>query len=124
MNELEIKGQIFDLEKKLFKYEYMSDRKWLEDTIHDKFLECGKSGYFFYKEDTIDELMKCDKDRDIEIFNYEYVSLSSDAHMVHYITKSGDDLIYRTSIWVMDGNLKLVFYQASKLNEKVNLIKY
>ena len=100
----------------------MSDKDWLENVIHNEFVECGKSGRFYYKNDTIEMLLSCDEDRDILVYNYCYQQISSDVYMVHYITKSLDDLIYRTSIWVDDNGLKLRFHQASILKEKVDLI--
>ena len=52
------------------------------------------------------------------IYNYEFIELSKDVFMVHYITKTNDEkLIYRTSIWVNNNGLKLTFHQASILSE-------
>ncbi len=44
-----MKEEILTLEKNLFKLEYISNKEWLEKTIDDKFIECGKSGYLFIK---------------------------------------------------------------------------
>ncbi len=41
------------IRKKLFKYEYMNNKEWLEKTIHKNFKECGKSGIFFNKKETM-----------------------------------------------------------------------
>ena len=35
---------ILELEKSLFKYEYMSNKKYLNDILDDKYEELGKSG--------------------------------------------------------------------------------
>ena len=118
-----MKNRILELEKSLFKQIYMNDIDYLNNIIHDKFMECGKSGKFFYKNDTIQEFLKLDSDRDITIYNYTCEELNN-TYLVHYITKSGNDLIYRTSIWIMAGDLKLYFHQASKLNVDIELIEY
>ena len=119
-----MKSKILELEKKFFKYEYMSNKKWLEETIHDNFKECGKSGYIFNKEETINELQENMKDRKIEIYNYEYERIDTNTYLIHYITKFNEILIYRTSIWIMQENLKLIFHQASKFNLDIELIKF
>lgn len=88
---------LLDLEKDFFKYDKIADRTWLDSTLHDNFKEVGSSGIIFYKKDTINSLMAL-------------------------ITKDSDDkLFYRTSIWIKENNLKLVFHQASKLNSDINL---
>lgn len=112
---------ILNLEKSLFKLEYMNDVDYLNNIIDDNFLECGKSGVFFDKKVTVDELSKIDSDRDIKIYNYTCELIDSNVYLVHYITKSNDDLVYRTSIWKSG---KLYFHQASKLNLEVELIEY
>lgn len=120
-----MKNKILELEKNFFKKEYMSDIYWMNKTISDGFVECGKSGKFFYKKDTIEELSKLSEDRKIDIYNYEFIELSKDVFIVHYITKSNDDKqVYRTSIWVNNNGLKLTFHQASVLSESVDLIKF
>ena len=45
-------------------------------------------------------------------------------YVVHYITKSEADLIYRTSIWKENENIKLYFHQASILKENIELNEY
>ena len=107
------------LEKDFFRYEKMTDRAWLDATLHDDFREVGKSGFLFGKADVIESLTAATGDRDIAIFNFEMRQLKPDCWMVHYITKDGGDSIYRTSVWVREGNLKLLFHQASKLNEEI-----
>ena len=62
-----MKSLILELEKNLFKKEYMSNIEWMNKTISDNFVECGKSGKFFHKKDTIEELSKLNEDRKIDI---------------------------------------------------------
>lgn len=113
--------EILALEKNLFKRQYMNDLQWLNAVIRDDFVECGKSGCLFDKAITIEMLYSCRNDRKIKIFNYQYKKIDINTYLIHYITKSDKDLIYRTSIWVMEDRLKLLFHQASKLNTVVTL---
>lgn len=112
---------LLELEKSLFKVEFMNDLNYLDSIIDDDFIECGKIGLFFDKKVTVEELSKLDSDRDIKIYNFTSELIDTNSYLVHYITKSGDDLIYRTSIWK---NGKLYFHQASKLNIEIELIEY
>lgn len=121
---MRMKDKILELEKKFFKYEYMNDIKWLDEIIHNNFKECGKSGYFFNKKETIKSLMECTEDRKIEIYNYEYEQIDKNTYLIHYITKFNDILIYRTSIWILEDKLRLLFHQASKLNLDIKLTKF
>ena len=59
---------LLELEKSLFKVEFMSDLNYLDSIIDDNFIECGKSGLFFDKKVTVEELSKLDSDRDIKIY--------------------------------------------------------
>ena len=106
---------LLELENSLFKLKYISDRKWLERTLHDDFHEFGKSGVLFKKEDTVESLLQCADDRDIEIYDFECRNITDTSWLVHYITESNDKRYYRTSVWVKDGNMKLLFHQASEL---------
>ena len=117
-------NDILELEKSLFKLEYMSDKNYLNNIIDDNYLEIGKSGIFINKEDVINELTCLDKDRDIDIYNYSCLELSNNVYLVHYVTISNKDYIYRTSIWKKDKQYKIIFHQASILKEDIKLIKY
>jgi len=119
-----MKDELLQLEKKLFKYEYISNKEWLNKVLHDNFKECGKSGVFFSKKGTIDFLLSCAEDRKIDIYNFECENIDNNTWIVHYITTMNNDKYFRTSIWVMDNNLKLLFHQASKLNLEIELIKF
>ena len=113
---------LLSLEKKLFQFQYISDRNWLDAILHDAFVECGQSGRLFYKQETINTLLLCLKDRDIVIYNFDSEPLDENCWLVHYITKGrGQELIYRTSIWVMEEQMKLRFHQASCLHMDVAL---
>ena len=112
-----MKEKILNLEKDLFKYEKISNIDWLNNIIDDNFVECGKSGNIYDKKITVKELSNCKSDRNITIYNYSYEKIDNNTHMVHYITKSDNVLYYRTSIWIDNNGLKLLFHQASKLTD-------
>lgn len=76
------------------------------------------------KSDTIKSLQECIEDRKIKIYNYECEQIDTNTYLIHYITKSYDKFIYRISIWIMKDNLKLLFHQASMLNEELELKEY
>ena len=65
-----MKNKILELEKSLFKYEYMTDIAYLNEIIDDQYIEVGKSGKQFNKEDVIKELSILKEDRKISIYNY------------------------------------------------------
>lgn len=113
--------KILELEKSLFKIEYMNNYEYLNNLIDDNYLECGKSGKLFTKQDIINELTSLSCDRDITIYNYSNQQIG-DIYLVHYITLHNDNKYYRTSIWSKE--CKLLFHQASLLNEDINLIEY
>ena len=52
-----MKNKILELEKSLFKYEYMTDIAYLNEIIDDQYIEVGKSGKQFNKEDVIKEVI-------------------------------------------------------------------
>lgn len=61
------------------------------------------------------------------IYNFECKRIDANTYLVHYVTKSNDNLIYRTSIWTADGEderLKILFHQASTLNAHTKLVRF
>lgn len=115
---------ILELEKSLLKIEFMSDTTYLDEIIDDKYIEVGKSGKKFNKKDVIKCLSVAKEDRNIDIYNFTCDKLEENLYLIHYITKSGNDNIYRTSIWRKEYNkIKIIFHQASLYKENVTLIK-
>lgn len=118
-------NKVLELEKSLFKYEFMSDREYLSKIIDDKYIELGKSGRKFDKNDVIKELTNLRENRKITIYNFECERIDRNIYLVHYITKNKDDNIYRTSIWKIENDeIKIVFHQASLYKESINLTEY
>ena len=117
--------KLLELEKMLFDYSYISDRAWLENTIHDDFAECGRSGMLFNKHDVIQSLLECKESRKIEIYNFACRRIDEKSWLVNYITMTDDGQKYfRTSVWVEHKKMQLFFHQATVLNEDIDLIKY
>lgn len=111
-----MKNEILRLEKSFFQLQYMNDVNWLNMTLHPDFKEFGKSGAMIHKSEVIESLMQCTRDRDITVYNYEFMQVDVNTFLVHYVTKESDMLYYRTSLWVKEECLRLVFHQASKVN--------
>lgn len=108
---------LWELESCFFKRDYISNRVWLDNILHEAFCECGKSGHLADKQATIEGLLACGTDRDIHMEAFECREISAGSWMVHYITKSDGRSYYRTSIWVMENEPRLLFHQASLLQE-------
>lgn len=106
-----------ELENRFFKLKYISDRDWLGRTLHEDFCECGKSGLLFNKKMTVESLLQCRRDRNIVILDFECRKISDNCYLVHYVTESDNKRYYRTSIWVKEADIKLLFHQATELNE-------
>lgn len=112
--------KILELEKSLFKYEYMSNNEYLNNTIDDNYKELGKSGILFNKDDVVNYLLSQQRDRNIEIYNFSGEELIPNLWIVHYITLSDDKKIYRTSIWKDN---KIIFHQASEYKDDIDLMR-
>lgn len=119
-----IMQKLLELEKSFFRHCCISDRDWLEQTIHNDFVECGKSGILFNKQDTIQSLLECKTDRNIDIYNFNCCKIDDKSWIVHYITIADNGRkYYRTSVWLKNKKLQLYFHQATSLNEDFYLKK-
>lgn len=108
--------KLLALEKCFFDETFIADEKWLDSVIHCDFLEYGKSGSFFRKADTIEGLLSCSGNREIEINDFSCEEVVADCWLVHYVTESPGEKYYRTSLWVREnGCLQLRFHQASAM---------
>lgn len=113
--------KLLDLEISFFKKENIADRRWLDKVIHDEFTEFGKSGRLYGKKETIEGLLACGQDRDIELFDFGWESLARDCWLVHYVTREIGGSVYRTSIWVENSCVfQLRHHQASWMKEEVS----
>lgn len=112
---------LLKLEKDFFKIDKMTDVIWLDSILHDDFKEIGSSGSIFYKQAIIDALSSLKADREIVIYNFECLKLNSKCWLVNYVTTNKGEMFYRTSIWLNEETLKIIFHQASKLNDQLIL---
>ncbi len=110
------------LEKDFFKLEIMKNKELLSERLDDDYLECGKSGRLFTKEDVIRDLGAMTEDRPIKIYNFSARELDEEYWLIRYITLSGEDQIFRASLWSVQG--RMIYHQASKLTEPVELKEY
>ena len=119
-------NKILELEKSLFKYEFMSDITYLNEIIDDKYMEIGKSGNKFNKKDVINELSILKNDRIITVYNFTCDKIEENIYLIHYVTKNKNgDNIFRTSIWRKENEkIKIIFHQASLYKEDIELIEY
>lgn len=120
-----MKNKILELEKSLFKYEFISNIEYLNEIVDDKYIEIGKSGKMINKENVINELSNQKEDRKITIYNFNFEEIEKNIYLIHYITKNNNENIYRTSIWKRESNrIKIIFHQASLYKENVNLVEF
>ena len=134
------------LEKAFFQLKYTSNRAWLAEVLHDDFLECGKSGGLYHKEETMEALLALTEDRGITMYNFTCEALGACCWLVHYMTCIQGRWYYRTSVWrreteaggapskgsgedgchrencredvAVTNGLKLRFHQASPINDE------
>ena len=111
---------ILELEKSLFKYDYMSNKEYLNNIIADNYKELGKSGILFNKDDVVNYLLSQQRDRDIEMYNFSGEELMPDLWIVHYITSSDNKKIYRTSIWKHN---KIIFFFFFEYKDDIDLMR-
>lgn len=105
---------LLESEKSFFTLNRISDRDWLETALHIDFSELGKSGKHFGRKETMDALLSCTQDRDIQIYNFSTERLCQGCYMAHYITVDEDGkCFYRTSIWIGEETPQLRYHQAS-----------
>ena len=115
------KNKLLELEKSLFKVKFMQDRAYLDKVLSDDYLECGRSGRLFGKQEVINELTTLTEDRPIKIYNFS-AEQKGNLWVAHYVTLSGEDRIFRTSLWTNDG--VMLFHQASKLSIDLKLEEF
>lgn len=109
--------------KNFVELKYISHKKQLEDILSDHFIECGKSGVLYNKNEIIQALMEYQANRNI--YHFDVCTLGEKNFLVHYITldKEGNRY-FRTSVWIKENGLKLLFHQPSLLCMETELLKF
>lgn len=113
---------LYELELSLFKGEYLKDYDYLCNIFHNDYMEYGKSGLVYRKDDTIKSLYDKD-DRNIKVIDFNSNKIDDKTYINHYVSVHEDGtLVLRTSIWVDNGNMQLLFHQGTVANEEYYLI--
>ena len=120
MNEIETK-KFYDLETALHKKVVRNSREQVSALIADDFLEFGKSGGTFNKQDTLDGLEQEAVDLQIAVSDLNAKELSKDIVLVTYTASMLDEdnsttvSTNRSSVWILrDVNWQMVFHQGTK----------
>lgn len=110
------KEMLLDLERSLFRYEIISDRMKLEELLHERFHEMGSSGMLYDRAQVIEALLTLNTDRNIVMVDFTCESVGRDCFLVHYRTRNENGAYYyRTSLWVQEERMKLIFHQSTRL---------
>ena len=114
-------SQFLELETSLHKKEVRNSRDRVAELIADNFVEFGKSGGVFYKQDTIDGLEGGQVDLEILVSDFEVRELAPTVVLVTYTTSMLDSdnitkvVTRRSSVWVQrDNRWQMTFHQGTK----------
>ena len=115
--------QVFlELETSLHKKEVRNSRGRVDELIADDFVEFGKSGGVFNKQDTLDGLEGEQFDLQIDVSEFNAKELTSNVVLVTYTATMLDSdntttvSTRRSSVWVdRDGRWQMVFHQGTKV---------
>ncbi len=110
------------LETSLHKKEVRNSREHVDALIADDFVEFGKSGGVFHKQDTLDGLESEQCDLQVDVSDFDAKELASTVTLVTYMASMLDSdkktivSTRRSSIWVeRNGKWQMVFHQGTKL---------
>jgi len=112
----------YDLETSLHKKGVRNSREQVDSLIADDFMEFGKSGGVYHKQDTLDGLDGKQFDLQVEVTEFSTRELSPDVVLVTYKATmiDNDDVSQvatnRSSIWVFrDNRWQISFHQGTKV---------
>ena len=102
------------LETSLHRKEIRNSRARVSELIADDFVEFGKSGAVYHKEDTLNALEDEQIDLEIEVSEFVAREVSSDVVLVTYKSTAEGVTAIRSSIWVKrDGRWQMTFHQGT-----------
>ena len=120
MNETEIK-KFYELETALHKKKVRNSREKVSALIADDFLEFGKSGGSYNKQDALAGLEQEAVDLQIIVSDFNAKELANDVVLVTYTASMLDEdnvttvSTNRSSIWILrDGNWQMLFHQGTE----------
>lgn len=110
-----------NLETSLHKKEVRNSREQVNLLLADDFMEFGKSGKVYRKQDTLDGLESEQIDLEIEVLDFSAKELATDVVLVIYKASGLDTdnitkvTVNRSSIWInRDDRWQMVFHQGTK----------
>jgi hypothetical protein len=111
-----------DLETRLHKKEVRNSREQVGTLLADDFMEFGKSGRVYHKQDTLDGLEREQIDLEIEVADFNTKELATEVVLVTYTAQMLDTdnmtkvSTNRSSIWIRrDDRWQMVFHQGTKI---------
>jgi len=112
---------ILQYEQDFFDAAFCADRHRLEGRLSKDFVEYGKSGAEYTRDETIRALSAMADDKRIEITRFSLTRLGEDVLLARYVSYETDAHSYarRTSLWRLeDGEWKLFFHQGTPCGQK------
>ena len=104
------------LETSLHRKEIRNSRARVSELIADDFVEFGKSGAVYHKEDTLNALEDEQIDLEIEVSEFVAREVSSYVVLVTYKSTAEGVTAIRSSIWVKrDGRWQMTFHQGTRI---------
>ena len=112
---------ILKLEKSLWVEETRYNKEYLDKILHKEFMEFGKSGKVFSKQDILNDT-EGEINAVFPFENFQVKTLDSNTFLVTYQvkTKQNDIVVYtnRSSIWVGENrNIQMIFHQGTIFNK-------
>ncbi len=114
-----------DLETSLHKKEVRNSREQVNLLLADDFVEFGKSGRVYHKQDTLDGLEGEQIDLEIQVSDFNARELAVDVVLVTYTASMLDTdnitkiCTNRSSVWInRNGRWQMVFHQGTKITNK------
>jgi len=104
------------LERDLLSSPVRADRERLEHMLHPAFIEIGRSGRRWTRDDMIAELIASPDTSDVEVHDLAAAAIAEDVLLVTYITRRNDSTVHRSSLWVRHQDRWTVrFHQATTI---------
>jgi hypothetical protein len=104
------------LEESLHRKEIRNSRARVSELIADDFVEFGKSGAVYHKEEILNALEDEQIDLEIEVSEFVARELSSDVVLVTYKSTAEGLTANRSSIWVKrDCRWQMTFHQGTTI---------
>ena len=111
----------YNLETSLHKKKVRNSHEKVSELIADEFMEFGKSGGIFHKQDTLEGLGNETVDLEVKVSDFGARELSPEVVLVTYTASMLDNdkvtmvSTNRSSVWILrDGRWQMTFHQGTK----------